>query len=78
MVFSVVAYYVARKGTCFLPLSVRCTTVFFSSCTLYGEIVTILAEPVVDDLALLVPCFETKGSGLRREVFTVLPAEADV
>lgn len=38
----------------------------------------ILAEPVVDDLALLVPCFETEGSGLRRETFTVLPAEADV
>jgi len=36
----------------------------------------IFDDPCLEDIALLVPCFEIEGSGLGFAAFTVLPIEA--
>jgi hypothetical protein len=36
----------------------------------------IFAEPGPEDLALLVPCFEIEGRGLRLAAITILPTDA--
>jgi len=43
---------------------------------LYGEKVTIYAEPGMENLATFVPCFEIEGSGLRIAAINILPVEA--
>jgi Gpi18-like mannosyltransferase len=64
-----------RQQFCFLPQSVVCTPHFLSNSALYGQMDKIFAEPGLQDLASLVSCFDTEGSGLRLAALTVLPVE---
>jgi hypothetical protein len=36
----------------------------------------IFAQPGLEDLTLLVPCFQIEGSELRLAAFTIVPVEA--
>ena len=60
----------------FFPVPVDFTPLFFSNSALYGKAGMIFREPDLEDLALLVPCFELEGSGLRPAALTILPVEA--
>ena len=59
----------------FLPSSVDCTLVFFSTSALCTEKVAVFAEPGLVDRALLVCCFKIESKGLRLATFTILLAE---